>query len=89
MRATAIIRRISTHCARSAKTTPAARENRCPKRDGVVDWENTLRVIYQVRCNFFHGGKGPSLNRDRILVSCSFDLLHRLIVSTGLLWRAL
>jgi hypothetical protein len=68
---------------------PGSARQPLPDRDGIVDWENTLRVIYQVRCNFFHGGKGPSLNRDRILVSCSFELLHRLIVSTGLLWRAL
>lgn len=65
---------------------PDSARNPTRHREGIIDWENTLRVVYQVRCNFVHGGKGPSLHRDRVLVECSYRVLHRIIVFARLLW---
>jgi|GEM_PF-2143519 hypothetical protein len=41
------------------------------------DWPHTLRAIYQVRCNLFHGGKSYRSSKDMEFVRLSFELLWR------------
>lgn len=36
-------------------------------------------VLYQVRCNLVHGTKDPSIERDRVLVRESLDVLRALV----------
>ena len=47
------------------------------KHDGKIpcDWHHTIHMIYQVRCNLFHGGKGYDLPSDRDFVDYSFQIL--------------
>lgn len=40
-----------------------------------LDWPHVLAVIYQVRCNLFHGDKAPHSEIDRVLVHSGFQIL--------------
>jgi hypothetical protein len=41
-----------------------------------IDWPHTLSALYQVRCNFFHGGKMLNSEEDqRIIVAANKTLL--------------
>ena len=40
-----------------------------------TDWSHTLRAIYQVRCNLFHGGKSFAVSRDQEFVRLAFEML--------------
>lgn len=40
-----------------------------------VDWPHTLRAIYTVRCNLFHGDKSRTSENDRNLVYKAFRVL--------------
>jgi hypothetical protein len=42
-------------------------------------WGDTIRVIYQVRCNLFHGGKSPLQMRDWELVDGAYNVLAQFI----------
>lgn len=46
-------------------------------------WPQTLRTIYLVRCNLFHGAKSPQNGRDRQLVQRAHDVLRRYIEASG------
>lgn len=50
------------------------------KRSGILnsvgDFSNLVEFWYSVRNNLFHGGKNPSLNRDKELVRFAFLTLH-------------
>ncbi len=56
-------------------------EPRCWKRhrdaeeDVPIDWPHTLRAIYRVRCNLFHGEKAPHSEMDQRIVSHAFRTL--------------
>lgn len=41
----------------------------------VGDFEQVMSVVYQVRCNLFHGGKLPFDVRDRALVGAALEIL--------------
>ncbi len=45
-------------------------------------WEQLLRVIYQVRCNLFHGVKSPQNHRDSELVHLSDRILRTFLAET-------
>lgn len=45
-------------------------------------WEQTLRSIYQVRCNLFHGEKSPQKPRDVQLVELADNVLKSIILLT-------
>jgi hypothetical protein len=47
-------------------------------------WEQTMKVIYEVRCNLFHGEKSPLNYRDE-LVHHSNNVLKAYIVKSGCL----
>ena len=40
-----------------------------------VDWPHTLHIIYQIRCNLFHGGKNYSSERDRRFIEHAYMIL--------------
>ncbi len=46
-------------------------------------WEQTMKVIYEVRCNLFHGEKSPLNYRDAELVHHSNNVLKAYIVKSG------
>lgn len=55
---------------------------------GVPSWEQTLRTIYAVRCNMFHGMKSPQNFRDRNLILESDHILRTFIELSGCFaWR--
>ena len=41
----------------------------------VVDWPHTLRAVYRVRCNLFHGEKGADVARDQLVVKSALAVL--------------
>lgn len=49
----------------------------------VPKWEQLLRAIYQVRCNFFHGEKSPQNFRDGQLVCQCGRVLRMFIADTA------
>ena len=40
-----------------------------------VDWAHSLKAIYRVRCNLFHGEKTLDSENDRVIVQASYDIL--------------
>ena len=48
-----------------------------------MDWPHVLAVIYQVRCNLFHGDKAPHSEIDRILVHSALQILVRFLSRWG------
>lgn len=42
-----------------------------------ADWPHLLHMIYQVRCNLFHGGKTYESAADRVFVNYAFRILWR------------
>jgi hypothetical protein len=50
---------------------------------GKPSWEQLLRVIYQVRCNLFHGEKSEANARDRLLIEASNSILAQLVANSG------
>lgn len=46
-------------------------------KDGHVpaDWEHVIHMIYQVRCNLFHGGKSYDSQRDRCFIELAYFIL--------------
>lgn len=42
-----------------------------------ADWPHLLHMIYQVRCNLFHGGKTYESSADRAFVDFAFRILWR------------
>lgn len=45
----------------------------------VDDFAQVVRFVYQIRCNFFHGGKSPSEDRDKALVTYAGKFLKNWI----------
>jgi hypothetical protein len=41
--------------------------------------EQVLGCVYRIRCNLFHGGKTPTVRRDRELVCNAYKILFNLI----------
>jgi len=41
-----------------------------------LDWAHTLRAIYKVRCNLFHGNKSAYIENDKKIVRLAFVTLH-------------
>lgn len=41
------------------------------------DWQHLLHMIYQVRCNLFHGGKSYESAADQVFVDFAFKILWR------------
>ena len=48
-------------------------------------WEQLMRVIYEVRCNLFHGQKSPLNSRDDELIGFSDRLLKDYLEGSGCL----
>lgn len=40
-----------------------------------IDWPHVLVALYQVRCNFFHGGKMISSEEDQLIVASAYKTL--------------
>ena len=47
--------------------------------------QNFLDVIYQIRCNMFHGSKSPYEDRNIKLIAWAYDCLNELLKNSGLL----
>lgn len=41
--------------------------------------EAVVAILYQIRCNLIHGSKDPQVDRDRMLVRESVNVLHNLL----------
>lgn len=50
--------------------------------DDIKNFGEVLEVIYQIRCNAFHGKKSPDENRDMLLVSLAYKALIKPYEST-------
>ncbi|QOG06396.1 hypothetical protein IGS74_18005 [Aureimonas sp. OT7] len=50
---------------------------------GIPTWEQLLRVIYQIRCNLFHGEKSERSVRDRTLIESANTILAMLVARSG------
>jgi len=37
-------------------------------------WPHVIHMIYQIRCNLFHGGKNYSEERDRIFIELAYSI---------------
>lgn len=53
------------------------------KIGAIPSWEQSLRTIYQVRCNLFHGEKSPQNVRDRQLILKSDRILRAFLAETA------
>jgi hypothetical protein len=42
----------------------------------IPSFPNIIDVLYQIRCNFFHGGKSPNQSRDREFVEIGCKILR-------------
>lgn len=56
------------------------RPNRSSKQDAAyftdkADFKQFLGILYQIRCNLFHGNKSPDSDSDKEIVKISFNLL--------------
>jgi len=53
------------------------------KTKGVIhsleDWENMVEFWYSVRNNLFHGTKDPEIKRNKLLVTCGYQTLKKLV----------
>lgn len=47
-----------------------------------VDWPHTLKALYRVRCNLFHGQKGAHVQSDREIVHSAFGVLMGFLAAT-------
>jgi len=54
-----------------------ARTHRLAGEQIPVDWPHLLSMIYQVRCNLFHGGKTYRGSTDHLFVDHAFKILWR------------
>jgi len=50
---------------------------------GTPAWDQLLRVIYQIRCNLFHGEKSERSMRDRTLIEGANTILAMLVARSG------
>jgi len=57
------------------------------KHDGQtpVDWAHSLKALYRVRCNLFHGEKTLDSENDRVIVQASCDVLAVFVEKAKLL----
>lgn len=44
-----------------------------------TDWEHTLKAIYKVRCNLFHGNKSAFIENDKNIVKAAYRVLFSFI----------
>ena len=49
-----------------------------------LDWPHTLKTIYRVRCNLFHGWKDFETEMDQRIVKLSFQVLGRFLKATNI-----
>ena len=42
------------------------------------DWPHVISVIYQIRCNLFHGGKSYSRESDRLFLKLAYEILWQM-----------
>lgn len=54
-------------------------QNKEAKLEDINSFEQSIRFIYQIRCNLFHGSKDLMNDRDKQLVRFSGDILKRWI----------
>jgi hypothetical protein len=54
-----------------------------------IDWPHIVHMIYQVRCNLFHGGKAYDSSRDRIFVELAFNILWAMFQEEGFIGEIL
>jgi hypothetical protein len=47
--------------------------------DNEDNFEQVIKVIYQIRCNLFHGNKSPEHDGDVRLVDAAYEILHALL----------
>jgi hypothetical protein len=52
--------------------------SRSTSLDDISDLSQLLKVLYQIRCNLFHGGKSGDSRRDRCLAQLAYDVLRPL-----------
>ena len=45
-----------------------------------ADWMHTLKTLYRVRCNLFHGEKSLNSENDRLIVSTAYPVLRHILV---------
>jgi len=58
--------------------SPACAEKHLTDGENIpADWPHLLHMIYQVRCNLFHGGKTYESAADRAFVDLAFKILWR------------
>jgi hypothetical protein len=67
---------IADYFGRGVKFAPACFRRHSESGEEIpLDWPHVLSVIYQVRCNLFHGDKTPHSDIDRVLVHSAFQIL--------------
>ena len=47
--------------------------------EDIDDFAQVIRFIYQIRCNLFHGGKSPTEDRDKALITYAGKFLKNWI----------
>ena len=53
-------------------------QNKHVKLDDGKSLDSVLDVIYQIRCNLFHGRKDPDTVRDEILIKWAYEILTKI-----------
>lgn len=43
-----------------------------------LDWPHVLHMIYQIRCNLFHGGKSYDSMRDKLFIELAYTILWKI-----------
>ena len=60
----------------------------CWKRHGgqpPLDWPHTLKTLYRVRCNLFHGEKNVDSENDHVVVDAAYNVVALFVKKTELL----
>lgn len=63
---------------RSTRARDAFYSPPCVRDHVTNDWPHTLRAIYAVRCNLFHGGESFDRKGDQIFVDVAYEILWRI-----------
>jgi hypothetical protein len=64
---------------------PACWPGHTSSTDGVpVDWAHTVKAIYRVRCNLFHGEKARTSEDDRQIVLAAREILAAFVEEANL-----
>jgi len=61
---------------RKAMFSPPCAKKHFEKNEEIpVDWSHVLSVIYQIRCNLFHGGKSYTRETDQKFMQLAYEIL--------------